>query len=61
MPKGEETFAEMCERLKKGKEPETRRLNAIPERHYFLIVSEGTPKRSRSIFSISKTGFRAIL
>jgi hypothetical protein len=41
MPKGEETFAEMCERLKKGKEPETRRLNAIPERHYFLIVSEG--------------------
>jgi hypothetical protein len=41
MPKGEETFAEMCDRLKKEKVPENRQVDFIPERRYFLIVSEG--------------------
>ena len=41
MARAEETFAEMCERLKQEKVPETRPVDSIAERRYFLIVSEG--------------------
>jgi hypothetical protein len=41
MAKDEETFAQMLERLKADKVPPNRPVNVVPERRYFLIVSEG--------------------
>ncbi len=41
MPSREESFAQMCERLKQEKVPDTRPVDTIAERRYFLIVSEG--------------------
>src|SRR5579862_7794131 len=41
MARGDETFAQMCERLKADKVPQSRPVNTIPQRRYFLIVSEG--------------------